>query len=132
MRRIKNFLLLAVEYVGKRILSYSFVICVVIGLSFLVTHGFTFDAYSERLVWAGIFIILAGGVVVLGVFSAGAQYGVPLLLKKPDDAKRYIANQSDIRKTIEKRYDTAIQIWIIGLTCVGLGSLVQMIGTKIR
>jgi hypothetical protein len=131
MDRIRRILSQSIEYLLKKILLFSLAISAVVGLSFIFTHGFSFNAYSDRLVWAGLFLFLLSGVVWLGVFTAGSQFGVPGMIKRPEEAKRYFSNQTAIRETVEKRYATAIQVWVIGLVCIGIGVLVQVIGSKV-
>jgi uncharacterized membrane protein len=131
MDRIRKVLLHFFEYLGKKVLIYSIGISVIVGITFLITHGFSFDAFSDRLVWVGLFLFLASGVVWLGVFTAGSQFGIPGLIKRPDEAQKYFHHQAEIHDAIEKRYDAAIQIWVIGLVCIGIGALVQVLASRV-
>jgi uncharacterized membrane protein len=126
MEQIKQTLNRFFAYFGKKILIYSLGISIITGLSFLFTGGFSANAYSDRLVWVGLFLVLASGIVWFGVFVAGRQFGVGTI-KNTQDAKNYLANQAKIQETIESRYDAAVRIWIIGLVCIGLGALVQIL-----
>jgi hypothetical protein len=130
MDRIRKLLSLTINYLAKKVLIYCLGFSVLVGATFLFTKGFSFDTYSDRLVWAGLFLFLASGIVWLGVFTAGSQFGVPGSIRKPDDARKYFDHQAKIRDTIEKRYDAAIQIWVIGLGCIGIGALVQIMASR--
>jgi hypothetical protein len=130
MDRIRKFFYLSVNYLAKKVLIYCLGFSVIVGGTFLFTKGFSFDAYSDRLVWAGLFLFMASGIIWLGVFTAGSQFGIPGSIKKPEEAKKYYEHQAEIHETIEKRYDAAIQIWIIGLGCIGIGALVQILASR--
>jgi hypothetical protein len=127
MERIKQFVSDAIEYVAKKILLYDVGITLLVALTFLITKGFSFSAYSDRMVYAGITIVVTGGLVVLGSYAAGRDFGVPPVIKRPEEARRYQSHHLDIRKAIENRYDVAIQIWLIGMGCVGISALIQVV-----
>jgi hypothetical protein len=126
MERIKQFLLDAIEYIAKKILLYDVGVSLLVALTFLFTKGFSILAYSDRMVYAGITIVVTGGLVILGSVAAGRDYGVPPVIKRLDEAKRYQSHHLDIRKAIEHRYDVAIQIWLIGISCIGISALIQV------
>ena len=126
MERIKQFSLNAIEYIGKKILLYDVGVTLLVALTFLFTKGFSFTAYSDRMVYAGLIIVVTGGLVVLGSYAAGRDFGVPPVIKRPEEARRYQSHHLDIRKAIERRYDVAIQIWLIGIGCVGISALIQV------
>jgi hypothetical protein len=130
MEHIKRSLNRFFAYFGKKILIYSLGISFVTGLSFVFTGGFSANAYSDRLVWAGLFLVMASGLIWFGVFVSGRQFGVGTI-RKPEDAKRYLANQAKIQETMEIRYDAAFRVWIIGLVCIGIGALVQIITSRL-
>jgi len=130
MEWIRSFLEAAVRYLAIKILVYDLGICVVVGLSFIFTQDLNANSYSDRMVWAGIIGVLLGGIVLLGASSSGMQFGVPPLIKKPEEAKRLVAHENEIRMIKESRYDAAIQIWVIGLFSIGIGALVQILLSK--
>lgn len=125
--RIKVFLLRVGGYIVKKVLVFCAGFTVLVGLTFLFTKNFSVVALSDRLVWCGLLLFLASGLVWLGVFVAGGQFGVSGRIRTPDEAKKFFAHQAEMRETIEKRYDAAIQIWVIGLGCIIIGALVQII-----
>ena len=131
MKRIRSFLEEVLRYILRKILVFNIGICVVVGISFLFTQGLNADSYSERMVWAGIAIVILGGLVLIGAGFSGVQFGVPTMIKKPEEAKRLIAHRDEIQKLTEERQDYAIQIWLIGLTCIGIAALVQVLLNKI-
>ena len=50
-------------------------ISIVIGLSFLITKNFSYNALSERLVWCGILMMMAGGIMVYSHTTGGRDFG---------------------------------------------------------
>jgi hypothetical protein len=130
MQRIKHLVTEALVYLGAKILLFSLAISLLVAVSFLFTRDFNYRTYSDRLVWVGLFLFVLSLIVWLSVFMAGSQFGVTSFLTKPEEAKKYLKHQQEIRETVEKRYGTAIRIWLIGLVCIGLGALVQIVASK--
>jgi len=126
MDSVKDFLSQAVEYIGKKILLFNLGIAIIVALSFIFTRDLNANNYSDRMVWAGIIFVTLGGLVVLGVAVVARDFGVPPLITKPEHAKKFIAHQHEIFERKEKRYNVAIQLFVIGLVCVALGALVQI------
>lgn len=127
MERIWILLRRAGAFILKKILLFVAGIAVLTAASFLITRNFSVNAYSDRLVWVGLFLFILAVVVWVGVFFAGVQYGVPTLIRKPEEAKRLITNRQKIQEVVERRYMAAIQIWVIGLLCIVLGAAVQIL-----
>lgn len=116
-----------VRLLAMKILVYVVGALILTAISFLFTKNFTVNAYSDRMVWVGLFLFLLSVVVWLGIFFAGRPYNVPALIKRPDEAKRYLVNREAIQVIIERRYSVAIQVWLIGFTCILFGALIQIL-----
>jgi hypothetical protein len=126
MDSVKDFLIQAVEYIGKRILIFNLGIAVIVALSFIFTRDLNANTYSDRMVWAGIIFVVLGGLVVLGVTVVARDFGIPPLITRPEHAKKFVTHQKEIFERKEKRYNVAIQLFVIGLVCVAIGALVQI------
>ncbi len=122
--RFRNFLRKALIFL-KNILLSDLAISLIVGLTFLFTGKFTFLAFSERLFYAGVFVILIGGVVGAATMFAGRSFGIPVIIRRPTEARRFLDHFQEYREEVEKRYDVGILIWLVGLGCIGLSALVQ-------
>jgi hypothetical protein len=122
--QIRHFLEKALVFSGN-ILAIDVLICLGVALTFLLTGRFSFLAYSERLFWAGIAAVLLGGIVGFAVMFSGRSFGIPIMIRRPDEAKKLLDNFSGYREELEKRYDTSISIWLIGLSCIAISALVE-------
>ncbi len=109
----------------KDIVLSDLAIGLIVGLTFLFTGKFTFLAYSERLLYAGIIVILAGGVVGVATMFAGRGFGIPAIIRRPEEARRFLDHFEEYRDEVEKRHDVSILIWLVGMGCIGLSALVQ-------
>jgi hypothetical protein len=123
--RLKEFLRKALIYI-RNILLADLGFALLVALSFLFTRGFTFLAYSERILYTGLVITMIAFVVGLAAGFAGKGFGIPLLIRKPEEAKKLLDNFVDYRELVEQRYDTGIQIFLVGLGCVVVSALVQV------
>lgn len=130
MDPIRNFFRKAIDYIARKILLYNLGVCVIVALTFIYTRDLNVNNYSDRMVWAAMIIIVVGGVVVLGVSAVASDFGVPPLITKPEQAKKYVAHQGEIQQRKEKRYDVAIQLFVIGLMCVAIAAVLQVVFGK--
>jgi hypothetical protein len=123
--RLKNFLRRALIYI-RNILLVDLGFALLVAISFLFTRGFTFLAYSERIFYTGLGITLIAFVVGLAAGFAGKSFGIPLFIRKPEEAKKMLDNFGEYRELVEQRYDTGIQIFLVGLGCIVVSALVQV------
>lgn len=116
-----------VRYLYKR-LSISLGITIGgVGVSFLFTRGFTWTAFSERLVWAGIALNMVALIILMAQMSTGKEFGVSSMVRSPAEARRLMENNLEIREKLEKRYDAALLIWLTGMSLIGIGALVEVL-----
>jgi hypothetical protein len=109
----------------KKILVIEAVICLGVALTFLFGGRFSFLAYSERLFWTGMITVVLGGLVGFAVMFSGRGFGIPTMIRKPEDAKKLLDHFGEYREEVEKRYDASLTIWIVGLVCIALSALVE-------
>ena len=125
MSRLQTIILSGLDYLWKKVLRVVLALCLVAGLTFLFTGGFSFLAFSERIFWAGLLVIMVGGTIALAMMFSPKAFNFPFNIRKPEDAKKYIDNIPAEREKNEQRLDAGIQLWLIGLTCIGISALVQ-------
>jgi len=98
-----------------------------VGVSFLFTRGFTWTAFSERLVWVGIALNMVALIILMAQMSTGKEFGVSSMVRSPAEARRLMENNLEIREKLEKRYDAALLIWLTGMSLIGIGALVEVL-----
>lgn len=109
----------------KKVLVVEVVICLGIALTFLLTGRFSFLAYSERLFWAGLIVVVLGGLVGFAVMFSGRGFGIPVMIRKPEEAKKLLDSFGEYRNEVEKRYDASLTMWVVGLICIAISALVE-------
>lgn len=122
--RFRLFLKKAIYYarnVALAILGISLAVIV----SFIFGGNISFLAYSERLFWAGLGVTFIGGIVGVSSTFAGRSFGIPAIIRRPEEASRLKTHFFEYREEVEKRLDLGIQIFLIGLGCIGISALVQ-------
>lgn len=120
---IKVFLLIFL----KKIVLVVLAVGGLVGLSFLITQGFTVAALSERMVWTGLGIALICGFLVFGSTVGGRDFGVPGAFTRTAHVESIIDFNITVRQEVETRFDFRIQGFIVGLCVFGLGALIQSI-----
>jgi len=125
--KVGNFLLKALAYLLKKVLLPAVILGILTALSFLFTGKFSVLALSDRFFWVGMAFTILAGILVLFQGMTGRDFGVPTVVRKPAEAKKLLDHNLDIRANMEKRYNIAGQVWLIGMACVGLSALVQVL-----
>jgi hypothetical protein len=95
--------------------------------SFLFSGGFSWEIFSERIFWAGMIPMAFGAFGALSIVVTGGTLSATRILK-PEQAKAMLDGMPDLRRRADQRYDFSIQMWAIGLSCVGISAIVQEIG----
>ena len=111
----------------KKILLVVLAVAGLVGLSFLITRGFSAEALSERMVWTGIGIALICGFLVFGSTVGGRDFGVPGAFTRSAHVENIIEFNITARQEVETRFDFRIQGFVVGLCLFGLGALVSSI-----
>ncbi len=69
--KIKAYTLEFLSFLARKILIYDLILGILAALSFFVFPKFTFQAYSERLIWTGI------GVALIATYFLFWSGGLP-------------------------------------------------------
>lgn len=100
-------------------------ICLFVALTFFFTKNFTFLAYSERVFWAGLITTLLGGLVAFAAMFSGRSFGIPTVIRKPEEAKNFLDHFEEYIAEVNKRHDVSIRLFIIGVGCIVISALIQ-------
>ena len=111
----------------RKVLLFSAIVAVLVGLSFLFTQDFTAAALSERLVWTGLGIAMIGGFLVFGQTVGGRNYGLSGAFTRTVHANDLINFNIEVRQNVEKKFDFTIQLFLVGLVLFLLGVLVEQL-----
>jgi hypothetical protein len=112
-------------FYARNVISIDLGISLLVAVSYLFFGKFTFLAYSERLFWTGLGMTLVAALVAFGATFSGRSFGIPAIIRKPEEAKRLLDNMGAYRTEVERRNDISIQIFFIGLGCIAISALVQ-------
>ena len=128
MKERINALLYEVLRYLKRVMLIVLGITVVAALSFLITGGFTAQAFSDRMFWAGVFSMIVGGIGAISLMNLNRTVlGIPNVITRQEDARKLMEGNLKLREAIEKRYDFGILFWAIGLVCMGISALITLV-----
>ena len=127
--QFQKMLVSALNYIVKRVLLYDLILLALALFSFLLTGRFSFVALSERIFWFAVVVFLIAGTVALAQMVPGKIFMFPYNIRKPDEAKKFMEEGVTNREQAEKRFDAGIQLWLIGLVCLAVSALVQILLT---
>lgn len=125
--RMKLFLLVMMKFLGTKVLPFTLALLVVVALTFLFWKPFSFPAFSERLVWTGIIVATAAGVVMASQATGGRNYGVPNQFMNTAHGRVLHDWNIEIRRDIESKFDNRILVFLGGVLTFLSGVLVQMV-----
>lgn len=111
----------------SKVLVFDLLLVALVGLSFLFTKGFSITALSERLVWAGIGVMLIGGILALGQTAGGRNFGTPIMTSA--QANLLTDWNIEIRQDVVKKFSPIMRFFLVGAVCFLLGVLVQVLFT---
>jgi hypothetical protein len=127
VERVLEIIKYIADYAFRKLLLATLGVTLIVAVSFLFTKQFTYNSFSERLVWAGIGLNLVAGVIVMGQVGIGREFGINnTIVRTTTEAKRFHDNNLKIRAKLEQRYDAAILVWLVGMSCVGFGALLDL------
>ncbi len=122
--QFKTVLLKVLRFV-RDVLLVDLGISLLVAITFLFSRNFTFGHYSERLFWVGLGMTLLAALVAFGAMFSGRKFGIPVLIRKPEEAKNLLDHFGDWRAEVDKRHDVSIQLFFIGIGCIAISALVQ-------
>ncbi len=108
------------KYLLLKVLVYDLALVALIAASFLVAGPWSVLAYSDRLFWVGVVVILAGGLVVLVMTFTGKD-DAPV--QRPGESRNVLDRTPSMLSGKDKRYNISTQLWLIGLGCIGFSIL---------
>jgi len=111
----------------RPVLIIDVIVLLGVGLSFLFIDGFLARAYSDRLVYAGIGAILVGGLVVVASLGSYGTLGTPSILTALGDARIAHERIYEHLRTNAKRYTFIFRTFAVGLTCIAVSALVEVL-----
>jgi hypothetical protein len=97
----------------------------VVAVSFIFWGPRSALALSERIFWAGMIVMLAGAVVFIGTGFTSKSFGVPVIIRRPEEARQFMEKAPVIRAEVERRYNVGARLWFIGMGCVAISALVE-------
>jgi hypothetical protein len=125
VKNIQQAILNVINYVVHKVLLYDLILLGIAALSFVITGQFTFQALSERLFWLGVVVFLIAGTLAMAQMAGGRAIMFPYNIRRPEDAKRFVDEAPMIRERTETRLDLGIQLWLVGIGCLGISALLQ-------
>ena len=124
--RIKAVLLKVLVFT-RDVLLIDLGVCILVAFTFLFTKNFTLLGYSERIFWAGLATTIIGGFVAVAARFSGRSLGIPVTIRKPEEAKNLLDHFEEYVEEVEKRHDASIQLFVVGLGCIVISALIQTI-----
>ena len=122
-----HILRLLADYIFRQVLLVDVVIFLVVMVTFVFHGPLNAIAVSERVFWAGMIVMLLGAVVTAATLFTGKSFGVPMIIRKPEEARRFLDLSPEINAEKEKRYNVGARLWFIGMGCVAISALVEQI-----
>lgn len=124
-QKLRQFAADAVDYIFRQVLLVDLVIMSLVLVSFLFSGGFSAIALSERVFWVALFVMMVGTLVAVAALFTGKSFGIPLLIRKPEEARLFLDRGPEMYVEKEKRYNVGVRLWLIGLGCIALSALVE-------
>jgi hypothetical protein len=90
------------------------------------SDGFNVRTYSERLFWAGIALIAAGGIVVVASIGSFSTLGTPSVLTAGADARNAQSRIQDHFRVNSKRYGFVLRTLPSGILCIAISALLEV------
>jgi hypothetical protein len=107
------------------------VVMIAVGISFLFTQDLTYRTFSDRMTWGAIVCILIAGMGLLSMAGLYRDLGLPDVITRKEQASRLMDVHLELRARIEKRYDFCILFFLVGLGCIALSAILQVIGANL-
>jgi len=124
---IKKAITQTAYYLGKKILPAVLVVILLTGLSFIFTRGISVVAYSDRLLLAGMLVMLLGGVILFAQMISTSGKVFFTNTRDANEIKNILNPNPKHRAEVEERSNVGAQIWLIGVVCMVFSALVTIL-----
>jgi len=88
--------------------------------------AFSARAYSDRLFWTGIALIVVGGVAIIASLGSYNTLGTPSIFTAGADARNAQARIQDHFNVNYKRYSFVLRMFISGTLCITASALLEL------
>jgi hypothetical protein len=129
VEKVRRFSRHALDFVFRKVLLVNLYILLAVLVSFVFFRPFTPIAFSERVFWAGMLVMLAAGIVIIATGFTGRSFGVPVFIRRPEEARQFIDKAPQIQAEVEKRYNAGARLWFIGMGCIAFSALIERLFT---
>jgi hypothetical protein len=117
----------ALSFFVRKILLIDILLIGLVALSFLFIGEFSANSFSERLIWVGIAVGLAAGVMVSAQTTGGRDFGTPGQFVRTAHASTIIEWNIEVRKAIEAKMGIFPRIFLMGVILFIIGAVIQVL-----
>lgn len=110
------------KYILFKVLVFDLALVALTAASFWVIGPWSALAYSDRLFWVGVVVILAGGLALM-VMSFVRRDERTRMAPEPGEPGNVLRRTPSMLSGTDKRYNISTQLWLIGLGCIGFSIL---------
>ncbi len=110
------------KYFIFKVLVFDLALVALTAASFWFVGQWSALAYSDRLFWVGVVVILAGGLVLM-VMSFVRRDERTQMMPGPGEPANVLRRTPSMLSGTDKRYNISTQLWLIGLGCIGFSIL---------
>lgn len=111
----------------KKVFLIALAVAGLMGASFVFTGGFSAQAYSDRLFMGGVIITFIGVFIFITIAGTRKGMGIPTIARNEEEARKLMENTLELSAKAEKRYDAGAQVWVIGVVCVVLSIVIDLL-----
>jgi hypothetical protein len=83
-------------------------------------------SYSDRVFWAGIGLIVLGGIAAISTIGSMSTVGTPSIMTAGADARNAQSRIQDHFKTNARRYRNMSTFLVSGLFCIAISALLEI------
>jgi hypothetical protein len=100
------------------------------GATFLIwgqLSDLSIRSYSDRLFWAGIALIVVGGVAIVASIGSFRTLGTPSVFTAGADARNAQSRIQDHFNVNAKRYTFVLRFLASGVLCIAISALIEVL-----
>jgi hypothetical protein len=95
--------------------------------TFLVWKEFTIRAFSSRLFWVGIGMIVLGGITAISAASSYSTLGTPSIHTAGSDARIAHERIGETMKANLGRYAFSTRMFVSGISCIAISAAIEIL-----